>query len=372
MNNSLLLIACENDNELLDLQGLLQLLPLNLFSQIHFWGTHTTPVTESLFIDTLSTHRQVSVKRLDFDKKQIHKLIFTSFKFQKLVLLTGVSLSQHRLLKLLRPSSCLHISILRAPVVKDDRIFSRQKLARWLPFKPLRYFLKNYAADCIFVTGDTTRQFLITEARLDPDCVLISGPIAADHAYKTLAKPTTDSSGRAIQRIVFLPSAFKWHGDDEGDRAQQNWLSTCISQLQNSSLKEVPIWIRIHPRDICINYDKFQSLNIAIDDGTLPAWDKHPLEHTLFISQLSSLIFELNYLGASGFFISDSFFAHKYAQWYERNGITALSGIHQMEDMIRDNKSLSQGSPQVLSVQHRGSVSTFITRHINEMITQWL
>lgn len=271
----------------------------------------------------------------------------------------GAPLLPYRIARMLSFGTVHYISIIRGIIAQStektslsSRIFIRyQRLAK---FNWLRKILSDYYADTVICTGEVTEEFLISRY-VPKNNIRIIGSIYSDYYAKTLSNSTFAQAGN--KSVVFITSAFEWHGDVAAQQAQIGLVSEVKNYLESIEGVECGFIVRKHPRESLDAYALEENLTSCVDISDGDPFEVYP-PNALFISTVSTLIFELLSQGRYARLVADDFFLNHYRCWYESVGITPVTEWRSLIDdyFVNDGFLLEDGLGRVISSKYKGHV----------------
>jgi len=204
-----------------------------------------------------------------------------------------------------------YIIYMRTVYVNSEHYpFISDKIYKFLS-KRLRLRLFNaYNADFCIVTNYVTKNYLIKRG-VDESNVLISGPIWLDK-YKRIGNRNTGK----FKRVIYITQAFYAHNLAEAQEGQKR----AIKHVRDESeRKRLEFYLRVHPRDKS-NYNGYKKMPEDMEEFLAEV-----NSDDLIISTLSTLAFELIWLGANVIFVKYDEIEDLYSRSYEFLNIKAYS-----------------------------------------------
>ncbi len=246
-------------------------------------------------------------------------LLRVCLKERSRVCIIGVPLLVYRLASFLGLGQLTMISYIRGIIAQSgDETSLSSKLYRrfgWLCVGPLKRIVSDYYADKVICIGRVTHDF-VTSRRVPERNVKVVGSVYCD---SRLEVGTGEKICKAEKKeIIFLSSAFAAHGYIDSQSAQTKLALNILEYLNsNFSPDEFRFVVRKHPRESADNYQEVERLGGVIDSGGLDAIVSYAA-NACFLSPVSTLLFELAYLGRSVALVADEHFLSRHAEWYSR------------------------------------------------------
>jgi hypothetical protein len=317
--NSRVVVSCEN---LQELDSILSVLLVDYLAEdIVIFGTVALygPGLEGEFYRNC---RVVGVRRIFngvFKKsnpvKRILESICIAYQLSRLlrkldvdVLVVGVSLIYHRLVKKFMGDKILIVSIVRSVIVGGDGASFASSIKSSV-FNALG--LGHYLADSYICTGPVTEKFL---NGVGANNIYTVGPFDVDYTL-----PSRVKDPRYLDTVVFITGAYSWHGDEYGQGVQVELVRKLKFFL---ATKGVGLKVLVHPRD---SLDVYGFSDGVIEGGLAKCIELEAnTDGILFVSMASTLSFELAYLGFRSVLLSSPEFYRKHADWYRKVGVSPL------------------------------------------------
>lgn len=322
------IVSCENAQELCSLIGILKGVNARFFyfDVAGFYSSVNVALPKSW---TVFRARQVfegKFSELGLFKKYMNyigfavQLLLLIFRLRPVLLVVGVPLIFFRLQRFFSGGRVKVISVLRSVV------FGSPPDARLSNFKRLlmRLGLVGYSADVALCVGESTARFARSQSF---DEVLSVGPFDAD-AYLSKHPACGYTYPGDYDVLVFIGAAYSWHGDSDSELQQ----SVCLSDLKAhcACLGKRFIYLE-HPRG---NLADEASHEIDVMRGGMPACLDLIEAHkgrVYFVSMLSTMSFELSYLGfPCCFYVTDTFLG-KYSFWYLAQHNVAFTDLSKID-----------------------------------------
>lgn len=271
----------------------------------------------------------------------------------------GVPLLPYRIARILSFGKIRFISIIRGVIAQSgektslsSRLFLKLRTLGHLPF--MKRILSDYYADIVICTGETTKNFLLS--RMVPEkSIKTIGSIYCDERIHL----STNHKYKSNQKvIVFVSSAFAWHGDTSAQNEQLKLIKKINQEINNiTSIQKIKLIIRTHPREDIAPYQEAfaKDPNIEVDDKAKDPFISYPSD-ALFVSPVSTLIFELAYLGRPAFLVADEFFLNHMRNWYQAIEATPNTNIKELINNYLTKDIQSPSYDNVISQRHMGSV----------------
>lgn len=371
------MFSCENTQEFYDLNLLMSELYHEHKSRIIYFNLSKTtgvPTKENGSGDYWTKeYNSIRVfnndlKQLSPLKKLITSLINALYLFYICIVnkvdrvVVGVPLLSFRMFRLLSTRRIKLISLIRSVIAQSEKNTSLSskiflKYGSINRFGWIKRLLSDYYADKVICVGETTRLFLLSRSVPDNNIKVI-GSVYCDSKAECI-----NVTGEKI--IVFISSAFEWHGDSEAQYAQTELIRNINNYLSVKYRgRAYKFFIRPHPREAGGTYTKESDLVSFIDYRNDPISD-YP-SNTLYISVVSNMIFELNALGRQSRLISNEYFLEHLSRWCAAIGISPIVNWERvLDDYLLDNlKSEQKCLDNVISKKYAGFVVSEISNEI--------
>lgn len=233
------------------------------------------------------------------------QLLLLILRLRPVLLVVGVPLVFFRLQRFFFARRFKVISVLRSVVfgcASDVRVSRFKRLF-------MRLGLVGYSADVALCVGESTARFARSQ---NFDEVLSVGPFDAD-GYLNKHPACGYAYLGDYDVLVFIGAAYSWHGDYDSELQQ----SICLSDLKAHCARLGKRFIYLeHPRG---NVAHEASHELDVIRGGVPACLDLIEAHqgrVYFVSMVSTMSFELSYLGfPCCFYVTDAFL-NKYSSWY--------------------------------------------------------
>jgi hypothetical protein len=384
-----IIVSCENDQELKDIETILSCLEgdvdLYRYDLSNVYGDtnklksiikYKKTILAPAILGDGFRNRGGVFKFLIALSVSIHLLYFAR-KTKASYIFVGVPLVFFRLARIMSFSKLKTISLIRSLIVESKSTVSLSSQSFWVAKKifgdsMLLKLFSDYYADLIFVSGDVSAKFI--ESRGVPkDCIESVGSISVDTMNEELSfcDSTIVSSE---ENIVFITSAFSWHGQIEAQKAQYDLINKIKRDVEKYNVEnytDLKLVVCVHPRDDARMYENLgtEVLIEANDSNFLCRY-----RNSLFLSILSTLSFELRYSGFHSYLISNDFFKKKYSKWYKNVDAEPITDMHVFLkeyfslDKIREIKSFELPIEKVFSMKYKGHVSIKYAERLREQL----
>lgn len=341
MNN--FIVSCENDQELSDLTKVACRLSEKNFNACFFDISPMLGVKSSSTLDRgcyYSVFKSFGLKGKKFKElSALSKLIvslanafvlvFLYYRNRAGFVLIGTPLLVYRLARIITFGNLKTVSVIRGLVAHSEeatsissKVFMR--LGRLGQARFFRSIFSDYYSHLVFCTGRITRDFLLTRGVPEKN-LRVLGSIYCD----SLGGGEARSMPSARKLVVFVSSAFAFHGYEDAQKAQTELLRRAQKLSRDVG---VSFLVRKHPRESVDIYSSEPDLLGCVDISNCDPLVGYPVD-TLFISTTSTLIFELAYAGRKACIIADDFFLNRFLPWYKAVGI---SPIIQWDSLLND------------------------------------
>lgn len=368
------IISCENEQELSDILCLKKELRDNGLDAIYF---NMAPLLGGLsFHNTIHCNfikifDSISMSKREFKKLSSSIKLFASF-INALVLivlyyrsgakfiLIGAPLLTYRLARILTLGKLKTVSVIRGVIVYSEnnssvssKMFMRMgALARSRLFRSI---FSDFYSHLVFCIGESTKDFLISRA-VPSSHIRISGSLYCDSLVNN-----TNSTVDSKKSIVFFSSAFASHGYPEAQAAQTRLIRN-IKKLATENA--CSFTIRKHPREDLEIYLNDDDLINDLDSSV-----QNPLigysSNALFLSTVSTLIFEMSYIGRHARIISDDFFSDRFSNWYRNVHIKPIMNLECLIRIYSESGEIPyQNLSNAISLDNHGEVARYCCEEI--------
>jgi hypothetical protein len=282
--------------------------------------------------------------------------------------ITGVPLLVFRIARLVCGSNVFFISYIRGIIAKSTE---KTSLSSGLYLKVRKLFgvrvasfFSDYSSDKVLCIGDVTRRFVIERSVPDKQVVTI-GSIYCDSI--SLVPSRSLPEGKTKQ-IVFISSAFSFHGYHESQKAQFSLIGDVMRSIERVDANgAVDFVVRVHPREDLSSYKILKESNIRIDSD-----QKNPFvaydDDALFVSPLSTLLFELAYIGKRTRLIASDYFLDSHSDWYRSLSVVPETDIDRVvTSYVSHSHSEYQiefDLEQIISLKNKGRVLAEFLREV--------
>lgn len=277
------------------------------------------------------------------------------------VCVIGVPLLIYRLAGFLGFGRVRFISYIRGIIAQSgsetslsSKVFGR---VGWLCIGPLKCVVSDYYADCVVCIGEVTRRF-VEGRRVPAGNIKVLGSIYCDSRYLSVNNSVAFHGGR--REFVFLSSAFAAHGYMDSQASQSELIVEILTYLKdNFSSEDFSFVVRKHPRERIEDYGYLLEMGAVVDDSGGDAFRSYS-ESACFISPISTLLFELAYLGRTAVLVSNPHFLEKHAEWYEKIDARPIVQWGEVVGSLmgHDDSTRIYGFDldEVISTEHKGRV----------------
>lgn len=279
------------------------------------------------------------------------------------VVVIGVPLLIFRVFRVSNMSSVKLISFIRGIVAQSNENVSLSskvfiKFGRRNNLLWVSRLLSDYYADQVICIGEVTKKFLLSRS-VPEENINVIGSIYCDTKNGAIEP-------EGLKTIVFISSAFEWHGDNDAQVAQTKLVKNIHRYLSvNYPDDGYNFFVRPHPRENKKVYIDEDNSALKLDTTEDPVYG-HPLD-TLYISVVSNMVFELNVLGREARIIADEYFSMHLSEWCSSVGVKPIINWKDLidkfilQDTYLEQKSLSA----VISKKYSGRVVSEITEIIS-------
>lgn len=303
-----------------------------------------------------------ALKKLTLSFVNALNLIRICLKERCSICVIGVPLLVYRLMGGLALGRLTTISYIRGIVAYsgDETSLSSKvylRLRRLAKIRILNRVISDYFADIVVCIGRVTKDFIGSRGVREGDIKVI-GSVFCDSRLEACKQPSVNQG--VGKELVYLSSAFAAHGYEESQYAQTHLVLGILRFLNSKySSDQFKFIVRKHPRESSSFYEEFQREGGLVDDAAGDASQSYSSD-ALFLSTLSTLIFELAYLGEKTALISNDFFVSEHGEWYAALG---AKPVVEWEKLLDEHLSGGQTSriqgfelDNIISTQHKGRV----------------
>ena len=368
------ILSCENKQELVDLIAIAQALRDTQGHDVEYFDI--TPLLaggKGEWVDTPLFKRQwcakaiqgQAFKEMPAGLKLLTSLInasylvFLYYSRRADFLLVGTPLLTYRLARMLTFGNLRLVTYIRGIIAYSDentsvssRIFTRfSKLMRLRAFASI---VSDYYSDFVICTGEVTARFIGSRG-VPTENIHVAGSVYCDSL-------TGDEGHKDKKTVVFVSSAFTFHGYHDAQQAQTAMIRS-ISEHLAAQHPQVGFVVRIHPREGLSCYDNglAQFLDAAVGDPLT----SYP-SNALFISPISTLIFEMAYADRQSYLVADPFFVRRFNTWYKAVGVVPILDWRILIDnYVNGNAEQRQDFTNCISTRHKGNVVAKIARELS-------
>lgn len=174
------------------------------------------------------------------------------------------------------------------------------------------YLFNTFEATYLLTTSEMNKDYLYGR-EIDCKKVYLTGPVWLENKNIDL--------NRSGKRLIFLTQAFSWHGYPLQHDSQIRYLTVLSLYAEK---RGIPLQIRKHPRDSTDYLDFFQQSNITISEENYENFLSQVGMFDIVVSPLSTMAFELMYLGVKCCFYSTEELDLVYTSAYEKLAITTI------------------------------------------------
>lgn len=279
----------------------------------------------------------------------------------------GVPLLTFRILSLLLFGRINQVSYIRGVIAQSGRNTSlSSKFYYYFSFLSrfdfVRKLISDYYSNLVFCIGRTTADFIESRGVSEKD-ICVVGSVYCDSINES------EVFEKKEKEIVFVSSAFSFHGYTETQHQQQDLVIQIQSFIKIKYGERIKFKVRVHPRESITDYAEFISNGGVIDAGESLIFDHFQKENTLFLSIVSTLLFEMAYLGYEVEFISDEHFNVIFNDWYDALNVNPVSDwislINDFVDGVKNKSCTSKKFENVITNINKGTVVDVIVREIS-------
>jgi hypothetical protein len=377
--------SCHNNQELIDLSEALVSLKeegvedIVFFDLSSFYGEYLDPELLNRFS---KRHKAILSRRgrfknmgaagkLFFSILFAFQLLFVCRKYKSSTVVVGVPMLVYRLAGLFSFGRLFVMSYLRGIIIESPKEVSVSSrlyfILKKVALGRAGRVISDYYADRVICIGDTTKDFVI--GRSVPEAnVVVLGSIYCDQRYSATLK-LGSVHAKPVRQVVFISSALAAHGYVESQKSQTELIKAIYEAVCSCSGSfDVKFIVRQHPREDSAIYSEILEMGIDVDNSGLDSTVIYD-SGTLFVSPLSTLLFELAYLGRRAMLVSNEALFTTHSAWYR--GIKAepvLKFEQGMHEYLCGGRVgyLGFDLSQIISTKHRGDVMAFFKDHIIE------
>lgn len=322
-----ILVSCENEQELKTLFEITKNIDAQFFyfDVIPFYSSKQVEIPSSWrtfrprFVSKESFFCAFSLCRFLNYALLALQLFFLIAWLRPSGLLVGVPLVFIRLQRLFFFGRFKLVSVLRSVVFADGEVHKTSYLKGLLR----RWGVLGYSADLFIGVGDSTGRFL--EAFGGGKYIAV-GPFDADNCLLA-GSPRDLAYPGDFDVMVFIEGAFAWHGDQRAELDQQRCASDIKQYCQRMNKKMLFL---SHPRGCGVS----ESAGLDILTGGLDACVELVRQHNgrvYFVSMLSTMCFELSYLGFAGCFYAPQGFLDRLGGWHALQGNRCFTSLDDID-----------------------------------------
>lgn len=367
------ILSCENKQELADLMAIAQCLHDAHGLEVFYFNI--TPLLaggEGDSVDSFLFRRQwrakairgYSFKKMPAVLKLLASLInafylaFLYYARRADFVLVGTPLLTYRLARILTFGNLRLVTYIRGIIAYSDEntSLSSQMFIRFGWLMRLRAFasiLSDYYADLVICIGEVTASFIASRG-VPEENIKVVGSVYCDNL-------SGEKGEDGEKTVVFVSSAFAFHGYDDAQQAQTKLIRLIRRHIEVHH-PQVRFVVRRHPRESLSFYDHELAQCLDADLGD-PLISYPP--NALFISPISTLIFEVAYAGRQGYIVTDDFFEQRFKGWYDSVGLTPIADWRSLiGDYVGDCHMRRQDFQSSISAKYKGSVVAQIVREL--------
>ena len=367
------ILSCENKQELTDLMAIAQALYDTRGHDVLYFDI--APLLSGAKGDSLEStlfKRQWSAKEID---GRIFKemsaglkllaslinafyLIFLYYTQRAEFVLVGTPLLTYRLARILTFGNLRLVSYIRGVIAYSDEntsVSSRMfiRFGRLMHLRAFASIFSDYYASSVICTGEVTARFVASRG-VPVKNIKVVGSVYCDRL-------SGDEGKLGEKTVVFVSSAFAFHGYDDAQR-EQTALIRSIKTHMLTHHPEVRFVVRRHPREEERFYGS--DLEECLDSEVGDPLTCYP-SNALFLSPISTLIFEVAYAGRQAYIVSDEYFIQRFKSWYESVGLAPIVDWRSLiENYISGHEGQGQDFQGAFSIQYKGSVVAQIAREL--------
>lgn len=279
----------------------------------------------------------------------------------------GVPLLTFRILSLLSFGRIKQVSYIRGVIVKSGKNTSlSSKINYYFCFLSKCDFfnklISDYYSNLVVCIGGATADFI--KSRGVPEAnICVIGSVYCDSINE---KRILQHKGK---EIVYISSAFSLHGYSDTQYQQQELVIGIQSFIERKYGDQIKFKVRVHPRESIDDYAKFIGRGGIVDTSENLKFDSYQKDNTLFLSTVSTLLFEVAYLGYKVEFISNEHFNSIFNDWYAALNVNPISNweslIEHFVDSCNDNACASKKYDNVITDLNKGKVIDSIIKEIS-------
>lgn len=248
-------------------------------------------------------------------------MIFSEKKEKCTLRIIGVPLLTYRIANSISGKKVKCFSYIRGIIVKsgESTSLSSKVFLKYGFLKSIFGYkvFSDYYADQVLCVGNITKKFVVSRD-VPEENVKVVGSIYCDAKYAS--KRPLEASNLSKPAIIFLSSAFARHGYIRSQAAQLELISKISNYLKTRFGEgEVEFIVRTHPREDINLYQGYICPFDLVDSSGKDPLMSYP-EKRLFISPMSTMLFELAYLGELTALIGSNDFLDEHGDWYEGVG----------------------------------------------------
>lgn len=359
------ILSCENKQELADLMAIAQALHDKHGLEVFYFNI--TPLLAGGEGDSVNTSlfkrqwrakaiRGHAFKQMSAGLKLLASLInafylvFLYYARRADFVLVGTPLLTYRLARILTFGNLRLVTYIRGIIAYSDEntsVSSRMfiRFGRLMRLRAFASILSDYYADLVICIGEVTANFIASRG-VPAENIKVVGSVYCDNL-------SGDEGEDGEKTVVFVSSAYAFHGYDDAQQAQTTLIRLIRKHIE-AHHPQVRFVVRRHPREALSFYD--HDLAQCLDAEVGDPLTSYP-SNALFISPISTLIFEVSYAGRQGYIVTDEFFARRFDAWYKS---VRLDPVFEWRDVVdqyaAQEVNLRQDFSRAISISSKGRV----------------
>lgn len=220
------------------------------------------------------------------------------------------------------------------------KVFIKNTLSNIAKRVPFNCYLPSNAGcsevDAVFVIGEHSKKALMKLCS-QTKTYTYGLPYMKRLFQSTDLKQKKESRPNESTEVLFLSSAYKWHGLNHLHDIQHKDISLLCSIISKSK-RTIILNIKLHPREDSTDYETYTQYSFVnlITSGNL---DKHLLQSDILFSHISTTIIEALMLKKKIYSLMINFPYWKYKNSFISNeAIEKVFSVTQLIDIIEENK----------------------------------